>query len=86
MEYEWDDNKAAVNLRNHGVPFDAVEAFEWSDATILEDDRQDYGERRFIAYGPIGDRLHCLVFTLHGPRVRVISLRKANRREVNRYG
>ncbi|BCX88482.1 conserved hypothetical protein [Methylomarinovum tepidoasis] len=86
MEYEWDDNKAATNLRNHGVTFEAVMDFDWEAATILEDDRRDYGEHRFIAYGPIGDRLHCLVFTLRGRRIRVISLRKANSREVRRYG
>ena len=29
---------------------------------VIEDDQKDYGERRFITYGPIGNRLHCLVF------------------------
>ena len=86
MEYEWDDNKAATNLRNHRVAFEAVMDFDWEAATVLEDNRRDYGERRFIAYGPIGNRLHCLVFTLRGHRIRVISLRKANSREVRRYG
>jgi len=86
MEYEWDDNKASSNLRNHGVSFDSVVDFSWESAMVVEDDRNDYGERRFIAYGPIGNRLHCLVFTLRGEMIRVISLRKANRREVKRYG
>jgi len=86
MEYEWDDNKASSNLRNHGVSFDSVVDFSWESAMVIEDDRNDYGERRFIAYGPIGNRLHCLVFTLRGEMIRVISLRKANRREVKRYG
>jgi len=86
MEYEWDDNKASSNLRNHGISFDSVVDFSWESAMVVEDDRNDYGERRFIAYGPIGNRLHCLVFTLRGEMIRVISLRKANRREVKRYG
>ena len=86
MEYEWDENKAARNLRCHGVSFEAVAHFVWNEATIFEDDRNDYGERRWLAYGPIGARLHCLVFTVRGERIRVISLRKANSREVKRYG
>jgi len=86
MEYEWDENKAARNLRHHGVAFESVADFAWGEATIIEDDRKDYGERRWMAYGPIGERLHCLVFTVRGERIRVISLRKANSREVKRYG
>ncbi|MCG5260166.1 BrnT family toxin [Cupriavidus gilardii] len=44
-----------------------------------------YGETRYIAYAPIGTRLHCLVFTLRGDTLRAISLRKANFREVRDY-
>ena len=86
MEYEWDDNKAARNLRCHGVSFASVEHFAWDEATILDDGRKDYGEHRLVAYAPIGHRLHCLVFTMRGERIRVISLRKANSREVKCYG
>ena len=86
MEYEWDDNKAASNLCNHGVSFESIVDFAWDEATIIEDQRNDYGEHRWIAYGPIGERLHCLVFTVRGEHIRVISLRKANSREVKRHG
>ena len=47
--------------------------------------RKRYGETRFIAAGLIGVRLFVLTFTLRGNAVRIISLRKANRREVQRY-
>ena len=86
MEYEWDDSKAAGNLRHHGIPFELIEDFAWDKAIVIEDERKDYGESRWIAYGPIGERLYCLVFTVRGSRIRVISLRKANSREVKRYG
>ncbi len=86
MEYEWDENKATRNRRNHSVSFESIEDFVWDEATIVEDDRNDYGERRWVAYGPIGERLHCLVFTVRGERIRIISLRKANSREVKRHG
>ena len=85
MHYEWDDNKLALNLENHQVHFDRASQFDWSTAIIEPDDRKDYGEPRFQAYGLIGERLHCLVFTPRGNCVRIISLRKANQREVKNY-
>jgi hypothetical protein len=53
---------------------------------VIEDNRKNYGERRFLAFGPIGDRLHCVAFSVRGENIRVISLRKANSRELERYG
>jgi len=81
MRYEWDPRKAAANLAKHGVSFTAIEDFDWERALVKQDDRRDYGEPRWIALAPIGQRLHVLVFTLRGTAIRVISLRKANRRE-----
>lgn len=85
MDYEWDEVKARSNLEKHGVPFEAVHAFEWDTALVLEDDREDYGEARYRAMGLIRKRLHSLVFTLRGENIRVIGIRKANRREVRFY-
>ncbi len=85
MEYEWDEAKRAANLRKHGVDFESVTEFDWSAALLLPDARHDYGEPRWVEIGPIGGRVHCLVFTKRGGRIRVISLRKANRREVKRH-
>ncbi len=85
MEYEWDARKAARNFLNHGVSFQSVVHFAWEEATIIEDTRKAYGEPHWIAYDPIGKHLHCLVFTLRDNHIRVISLRKANSREVKRY-
>ena len=85
MHYTWDDNKLTLNLKNHKVNFSLAEQFEWSSALIAPDARKDYGEPRFIAYGLIENRLHCLVFTPRHNSIRIISLRKANPREVKRY-
>ncbi len=84
-EYEWDDAKAVVNAAKQGVPFTAVYEFEWDKALAIPDTRRDYGEPRWLAYVPIGKRLHALVFTIRAGRIRVISLRKANSRELARY-
>jgi uncharacterized protein len=51
----------------------------------VADTRPDYGEPRFIALGLIGNRPHVMVFTPRGDMVRIISLRKANAREITRY-
>jgi uncharacterized protein len=85
MNYEWDDNKLACNLENHKVHFNLAEQFDWETALIEPDNRKDYGEGRFAAFGLIGARLYCLVYTLRNDVKRIISLRKANPREVKRY-
>jgi len=83
--YEWDDDKNKANIARHRVAFDEAEQFDWEGALVAPDDRQDYGESRFVAIGYIDHRLHVLAFTERGDKVRVISLRKANKREVKRY-
>ena len=83
--YDFDPSKEAVNQAKHGVTFVAAEDFDWSTALVAEDLRKNYGEQRFVALGKIGRRVHVLVFTPRGEKVWLISLRKANAREVKRY-
>jgi uncharacterized DUF497 family protein len=85
MEYEWDDAKAAANLRKHGVAFATIEDFDWSNAFVVSDERFDYGEERWLAIGMIGSRLHSLTFAIRGDRIRVISLRVAEPKERRLY-
>lgn len=63
------------------MAFEAVYSFDWETAYVVEDIRFDYGERRSIAFGLIGADLHVLVHTARDGLIRVISLRRANRRE-----
>jgi uncharacterized DUF497 family protein len=79
--YEWDEEKRKANSRKHGVDFAAIELFDWGDAVVQVDDR-DYDETRYIAFGPIDGRLHCVWFTIREEKLRIIGLRKANTREV----
>ena len=81
MQFEWDAKKSAANQAKHGITFDQITAFNWATAKIYADDRQDYREERQTARGMIGVRLHIAVFVLRGDATRLISLRKANRRE-----
>jgi hypothetical protein len=83
--YEWDETKRVDNLAKHWIGFALAEGFEWDTALIVPDARRDYGEVRYSAFGLIEDRLFNLVFTPRVGKVRVISLRRANRREVRHY-
>jgi hypothetical protein len=85
IKVEFDPAKDASNGRKHGVSLAVAAQLNWSSAQIEVDDRFNYEEDRFIGYAPLGDRLYCVAFTYRGDVVRIISLRKANRREVQRY-
>ena len=85
MRYDFDPQKLAVNVAKHGVWFELAQGFEWDTALLKVDDRRRYGETRFEAIGYIGLRLYVMVFTLRETAVRLISLRKANTREIKRY-
>ena len=82
-KYEWDEDKRRENREKHGVDFSAVFDFDWNTAASAEDLRS--GEVRIVASGYIGERLHVIVYTERGDSTRIISLRKANPREVKRY-
>lgn len=85
MNYEFDPIKDESNLDKHGLSLADAEGFEWESAVVREDTREQYAEPRFEATGYIGDRLHMMVYCLRGDVVRIISLRKANKREEKRY-
>ncbi len=85
MKIIFDKTKDAINISKHGCSLVDANLFEWDTAIIWQDDRQDYQEQRMISLGYIGNRLFCLVFVDRVETRRIISLRKANNREVNRY-
>ncbi len=80
-----DPEKERRNLEQRGLSLDLAAELDWSTALIWEDRRKDYGERRYCVLGFIEGRLHSVVFTPRNGQPRVISLRKANKREVRRY-
>lgn len=85
MEIEFDPAKSERNVAERGLAFTLVEQFEFETALVREDLRHPYGESRFIAIGRIGPLVYVVVYTLRGARVRVISFRRANDREVATY-
>lgn len=86
MRITFDRVKNDRNIATRGLPFDLVPALEWDTAVIWEDTRMDYGERRLRVLAFLGERLHAAVVTRRGDAMHVISFRKANQREVRRYG
>lgn len=85
MEIIHDTAKDQANQAKHGVSLASVSEFEWNEAVIWEDNRQPYGEARMVAIGYIGLRLHVAVYVDREDGRRVISLSKANKREVDFY-
>ena len=77
----FDSAKSERNRLERGFSFELAGEFEWETAWVSEDQRRDYGEQRLKAIGLIAGGLYVLVFTARGEALRVISLRKANRRE-----
>jgi len=89
MDFEWDNEKARINLAKHGISFeDARIVFYDPERLTLADMRFDYGEERFITFGRLKDRLCVVVYTMtkNNKGIRIISARKANHRERKNYG
>ena len=85
MDITYDPAKNQRNIAERGISFDKAADFDFYSANIDVDLRRDYPEVRYQALGFIGTRLHVIIFTETNTGIRVISLRKANNREQNRY-
>jgi uncharacterized protein len=85
MEFEWDESKRQSNLRKHGVDFLDVAAIFANDTFELMDDREDYGEERWIAIGHVDGAVYRVVYTMRVDTIRIISAQKANRRDRERF-
>ena len=86
MEIEWDPAKDAENIAKHGLSLGDAGQFEMAGAIVGIDQRRDYGELRFRAFGRIDALGYCLAFTYRGETIRVISFRRAHDKEMRRYG
>jgi uncharacterized protein len=73
-----------ANIAAYKIDFIDAASFDWN-AVIEIDDRDDYGELRECATGFMGSALCVLVFTRRGERIRIISLRKATKKEAESY-
>lgn len=85
MEISYDPRKDARNVAVRGLSFDLVKLMDFDAALVKVDDRNDYGEIRYIALSTIRGRVFVVVFTTTTVGLRVISFRKVNAREVKAY-
>jgi uncharacterized DUF497 family protein len=85
-EFEWDDHKAVDNYIKHGVSFElAWQAFNDPFAIERLDDREAYGEERYVLIGMVEERLLFVAYTLRGNHIRIISARGAEPHEHRQY-
>ena len=85
MKFNFDSNKDAINLAKHQLSLADAAKLDWMAALIWVDSRRDYGEIRQIGLVPINQRLYVVVFVDKKTERRIISLRKANNKEYERY-
>jgi uncharacterized DUF497 family protein len=82
MQFEWTEAKHAKTLRERGIGFDDGARIFLGRCVIWQDIRQDYGEERFRAVGEAEGVVLHVVYTLRGTVIRIISVRRANRKEI----
>lgn len=85
MRIEFDLSKEASNQEKHGVSLALAAELDWDAALVWFDTRFDYNETRMIALAPRTGILYYVAFVDRGAVRRIISLRRANRREVKHY-
>jgi hypothetical protein len=86
FEFEWDEAKARINLKKHGVSFLTAAAIFLNDRLERIDDRKEYGELRWIALGRVEGKVYRVVFTWSGENlIRLISAQKASKNEREIY-
>ena len=85
MLVEFDFAKDELNLAKHGVSLALARQLDWDAALVWVDDRFAYGETRMIALAPAKNTLYYVAFVDRGEVRRIISLRRAERREVKHY-
>ena len=85
MRIEFDPAKDAANVAKHGLSLLLAVDLDWAAATVRVDARFDYGETRLVALAEHAQTLYHVVFVERGDAKRIISLRRANRREVKQY-
>ncbi|SDJ08795.1 BrnT family toxin [Billgrantia gudaonensis] len=83
-EFEYDDIKSAANLEKHGIDFETAKAL-WRDPLLLEVRAKSEDEERFLLIGRIGEKHWSAVVTYRGQRIRLISVRRSRRKEVELY-
>lgn len=84
-EFEWDDNKRRGNVKKHGIDFIGAKEIWAGDVLEVPSQRDVHGEKRYIAYGRLGNTVIAVVYTWRGKTRRIISARRARDYERDAY-
>ena len=84
MLFEYDPDKSAANRIKHGIDFEEAQAL-WTDENLLEVPARTVDESRFLVIGKIGRTHWAAITTVRGRRVRLISVRRARKEEIEAY-
>jgi len=85
MKFEWDENKRLINLQRRGIDFIDVQKIFDNEVYTVIDDRFDYEEVRFFTLGLLNNRVIAVAHTETDNVIRIISARKANKYDQEKY-
>jgi uncharacterized protein len=83
--FEWDESKNAYNKSEHGFGFELAYEFDWDSAGFTDRSRSIDGETRYAAVGYCREKLYTIIYTNRGDTIRIISMRRSNRKEERAY-
>lgn len=83
-DFEFDEEKSRTNLKKHGIDFQTAQKL-WHDPDLLELITNFDGEPRFLVIGRIEEKYWSAIITYRNKRIRLISIRRARKREVELY-
>jgi len=84
MKYEYDENKSLSNKNKHGIDFEEAKKL-WDDDKLLEIKTSFSEEERYVNIGKIGNKFYTVVVTYRGGIIRIISARRARKKEIEIY-
>jgi uncharacterized DUF497 family protein len=85
MQFSCDPNKSRANYFKHGIVLEFAQYLDWAKKMVWQDERQNYNEFRMRGLVPLEGRTYSVVYVLRAESTRMISLRKANKREAKHY-
>lgn len=82
--FEYDEGKSRINEKKHGIEFSTAQAL-WDDPQLVEIPARTEGEQRFLVIGRLKDQFWSAVVTYRGERIRIISVRRSRKEEIEMY-
>ena len=85
MLFTCDPHKSCANYFKHGIVLEFAQYLDWTNGMVWQDVRQNYNEVRMSGLVPLEGKVYAVVYVLRAESTRMISLRKANNREMKQY-